>query len=438
MLDFSHLILKPSEIDMVLYHGDCVDGYACAFICNLFFKNKSKRITYIPCQYQKPPPLVSNKNVLICDFSYKNQVLHNMIKQANKLCILDHHTSSERDLNNIPNQNKVFNITHSAAYITWCYFFGENKVPLMIKYIEDNDIGRWALPNTKSFSSYIFNLPKKSESYSPLLDDSYVINTVLPMGEGMQKQNLSYINDGVKRACAYFMLINNYVYFVIHINTSILKSEIANAVFDIYPNANFAFCWSHNSYTNEIYASLRSIQNGTDVEKIAALFGGGGHSRAAGLTLYNTNCIPGIILDRHQCYNMLERINIISQVIMSDFDVNIVYLNSSHHKRYFGKYLLQIRYVEQTTNKDISEACSIIRNRDKDPTYYIGIDLACIYYFDDHENATYFSIISNDLELLTMMSDYYKKFVTDTDDMNIVHRLKLKFNGLLSKIPVKC
>ena len=31
-------------------------------------------------------------------------------------------------------------MTHSGAYITWKYFFGDDEVPLLIKYIEDNDI----------------------------------------------------------------------------------------------------------------------------------------------------------------------------------------------------------------------------------------------------------------------------------------------------------
>ena len=170
MIDFSHLCLKPDDIDVVLYHGDCVDGYASAFSCYYYFKskNKKKRITYIACQYQKPPPLVNNKNVLICDFSYKYSTLKELIKSAKNLIILDHHQSAEKDLRNIPKENKVFRMDHSGAYITWAYFFGENNVPLMIKYIEDNDIWKKSMTHTRQFTSYIFNIPKQFDAYERL------------------------------------------------------------------------------------------------------------------------------------------------------------------------------------------------------------------------------------------------------------------------------
>ena len=108
-MDFSHLVLKPTEVDTLLYHGDCIDGFACAFACYYFSKTKNnkKKITFIPCQHQKPPPLVTGKNVLICDFSYKYNTLKSMIKEANKLCILDHHITAEKDLQNISNKNKL-------------------------------------------------------------------------------------------------------------------------------------------------------------------------------------------------------------------------------------------------------------------------------------------------------------------------------------------
>ncbi len=438
MLDFSHITLKPNEIDMVLYHGDCIDGYACAFVCYLYMKmnNIKRKISYIPCQHQKSPPIVTDKNILICDFSYKNTVLKNLLKTANKLCILDHHVSAEKDLSNIPEKNKLFNKNHSGCYITWAYFFGEKNIPLLIQYIQDNDIGRWSLPNVKAFSSYIFNVEKKFEKYERLLDDNYIINNILPIGEGIQNQNDFNINEGVKKACVNFMLINNTLYFVVNINTSILKSEIGNAVFNSFPNANFAISWSTNGHTNETYCSLRSIKNGTDVEKIATMFNGGGHIHAAGLTIFNSSTLPGILLDRHQTYTILDRINVVTQNIMEDFPINIVYLNCTHNKRYIGKYLLQTRYEETYENKkrEVSEACSIIRNRDKDPTYYIGIDIACIFYYDYSTENTYFSVCSDNLDILTMMKEYYQEYVVDTNDVNISHRLKLKLKGLKKKI----
>jgi oligoribonuclease NrnB/cAMP/cGMP phosphodiesterase (DHH superfamily) len=439
MIDFSHVCLKPSDIDTVLYHGDCIDGFASAFACYYYFKtNKIKRkINYIPCQHQKPPPMLDGRNVLICDFSYKHNILKDLIKSSKNLIILDHHQSAEKDLKNIAKENKVFRMDHSGAYITWAYFFGEDNVPLMIRYIEDNDIWKRSMSQTRQFTSYIANIPKQFEQYEKLLDDNFVKNSIIPIGDGMMKQNDNYINDGIKKMAVNFILLDNKLYFVGNVNTSILKSEIGNSFLTANPDVNFAICYSKNEYTGENYVSLRSTNNSTDVEELASKFGGGGHRNAAGMSVYSAESIPSILIDRYQCYNLIKNIKIIKQTIKDELELNIVYLNSYHHKRHLGKYLLQKRYDEQHGDKirPITEAVSIIRNKTKDLTYYIGIDLSVIYFYNDSDDYTYFSIISESLDLLYMLRDnYYIDNVVDTDDTNITHRLKIKLKGYSNRI----
>ena len=438
MIDFSNLCLKPENIDTVLYHGDCIDGFASAFACYYYFKinNIKRKITYIPCQHQKSPPMLDGRNVLICDFSYKYNILKQLIKSSKQLIILDHHQSAEKDLKNIPQENKVFRMDHSGAYITWAYFFGENAVPLMIKYVEDNDIWKKSMVNTRQFTSYIANIPKQFDQYEKLIDDNFVKNSVIPIGDGMMKQNDNYINDGIKKMAVNFILLENKLYFVGNINTSILKSEIGNSFLTSNPDVNFAICYSKNEYTGETYISLRSNNSGTDVEEIASKFGGGGHRNAAGLTVYSADTLPSILIDRYQCNNQIKNIKIIKQNIGEELELNIVYLNSYHHKRHLGKYLLQTRFDEQIGDKTrpVSEAVSIIRNKEKDLTYYIGVDISVIYYYNDNNNSTYFSIISESLDLLYSLKDILNEYVVDTDDTNITNRLKINKKGLHNRL----
>ena len=441
MLQFNHLCLKPDEIDTVLYHGDCIDGYASAFACWLYNKkkgNKKKKITYIACQYQKQPPMLNDRNVLMCDFSYKYNVLTKMLKSVNKMIILDHHQSAEKDLQQVPKENKVFDMKHSGAYITWAYFFGEDNVPLMIKYIEDNDIWKKSMQHTRQFTSYVFNIPKQFDQYEKLLDDNFVTNTVIPIGDGMLKQNDNYINDGIKKTAVNFILLDNHLYFVGNVNTAILKSEIGNSFLTSNPDVNFATCYSRNEYTGETYISLRSTNTGTDVEEIASKFGGGGHRNAGGLTVYNADALPSILIDRYQCFNQIKLVNIVTHTLSKndDLELNIAYLNSYHHKRHLGKYLLQKRYEEDVGDQTriVTEAVSIIRNRTKDLTYYIGLDMSVIYYYNEVDDYTYFIIIAESLELLHMLKEIYEDDIVDTDDTNITVRLKIKLKGLVNRI----
>ena len=437
--NFSNFLLKPKEIDMLLYHGDCVDGFTSAFICYFFMKtqNKRKKVKFIPCQYQKAPPNVSGHNVLICDFSFKFDTTKRLIGNSNKIGIIDHHASAEKELKNIDSRYKYFDKKHSGAYLTWCYFFDEKSMPNFILYVEDNDLGKRILNGTKEFSSYVYSLHKTFDYYEKLMDNAFIEKTVIPIGEGMLKQSETFINETVKKIAMQFMLIDSNLYFVGTVNTAVLKSEIGNAMFDFYSNANFSACYSQNTYTGETYISLRSNDSSTDVEAIASKFGGGGHRNAAGLSVFGSNMLPGILIDRYQCYNMLDRIKVRTQILMDgETEVNVVYLNSAHHKRHLGKYLLQTRYTEtyDGNEREISEACSIIRNKTKDMSYYVSLDVAGIYFYSDSEDRTYFSLISDNADLIDHIKQIYKSFVVDTDDINISHRLKIRIDGMVNKI----
>ena len=435
MLNFSKLCMKPDEVDTVLYHGNCNDGFGSAFACYYYMKNKfpHKAISYHPCYHNQCPPDVNGKNVLICDISFSYDTMINMIKKSNKLCILDHHKTAQEDLKNIPDANKIFEMKHSGAYITWAYFFGESDVPKLIRYIEDNDIWTRTLPNTKAFTAFINSIQKKFDLYENFLDDNYIETTAIPVGLGMQRANEKYVEEAVKRTALNFMLINNKLYFVGSVNTSILKSEIGNAIFDSYPNADFSLCYSESTYTDENYVSLRSVNNATDVSAIAKLFNGGGHRNASGIVTYGSAYMPCVILDHYQCYNLLDQIKIKAQVLMDkETNVNIVYLNSTHHKKKIGQYLLQTKYIEQYNDKEreITQACSIMRNKTKDMSYYIGIDIACVYYYNESDESTYFTIVSDNADLLEHIGELYSDFIVDKNK-----QIRLKIAGFVNRLP---
>ena len=91
-MDFSKTKLNLDNIDIVIYHGGCVDGYGAALAVNQYYKRNNivKNIIYFPGYFNSPPPNVQNKNVLICDFSYSKDITLNLISQAQNLLILDH------------------------------------------------------------------------------------------------------------------------------------------------------------------------------------------------------------------------------------------------------------------------------------------------------------------------------------------------------------
>jgi oligoribonuclease NrnB/cAMP/cGMP phosphodiesterase (DHH superfamily) len=441
-INFNNLIMQKDEIDLIIYHGGCVDGFASAFSAYKYFSstNPTKEIIYYPGSFDKPPPDVSGKNVCLCDFTYKKPVLDKMIEKANKLIILDHHKTAQEDLESLPDENKIFRMDHSGAYITWSFFHPDKPIPKLILYVEDTDIWTKKLPNTNEISTIIHMTEKTFEEYDKLLDDDYLTNKGLTEGVAILKNNSNNILQTIQSASPKLMTINQQHYFVCYLNSSVFKSEIGNKVFDKYPDANFSAIYSIDDYTNSTIFSLRSLDNHSDVSRIAKLFGGGGHRNASGVRVpLITSTLPGLSYDNGQLYSTLKTIYT-NSLIVNNKQYNIVYANLSSYKSIIARYLLQIRYFEkndqQKADKPIQECISILRNKN-----ITNIDICHVSYiwnYDGYLDKTWVTL--NFSPFLTTderqsLVDYIKKDFDitndDDDDEQKGNRLVLSGKGLI-------
>lgn len=443
-LDFSHLIMSPDEVNLVIYHDPCSDGFGSALASYIKFKDNNgmnkfgDKVQYYPTNYGKPAPDVKGKNVLICDFSYKNDVMHKLLEESNKLVILDHHKTAHAELDGytksikidgkmvdieqkeIPQQNKVFRMNYSGAYITWRYFFGDNNVPDLIRYIQDNDIWTKALPNTRDVTAYIYSLPFEFEAYAKLLEPNGITN-IIPIGQAINKQNDLYIKQALDHATPRFVQIKNNYYFGIFCNSTVLKSDVGNQAFNVYPYADFSAI-----YSDVGYFSLRSTDDRMDVSEIASFYGGGGHRNASGL-IHNQN-ILGRLLDDYHLYNILTNIYF-DTLSLNDTTHNVVYLNCTHNRQHIGKYLLQTKYQEtyETTKRPVQECCSIQRVRSSDNTFYKQYDIAIIWNYDGNKNVTWYTLLWSNNELLEKINNNFKDY---DNYLNKNNRVVFSKNGL--------
>jgi oligoribonuclease NrnB/cAMP/cGMP phosphodiesterase (DHH superfamily) len=396
------LCMQAHEVDIVIYHGKCTDGFTSALCAYDYFKkiNSNKKIEYYAASYGNLPPDVTEKNVLICDFSYKYDLMKILLKKSNKLVILDHHKSAEKDLALIDSNNKIFEMDCCGCFLSWLYFNKENftekyfYIPPMITYVEDNDIWLKQQPNTKEFTAYIFSLPFEFECYEKLLDSKYIQDVVIPNGSGMVTQNNCYIKESLNHAYINFTSIHNKYYFIVYINSSVLKSEIGNAILSKFQNVNFSAIYSQ--FEDEYYYSLRSMDDRTDVSLIATKYGGGGHRNASGMSL-NYNFIGKKIATSTHSMLLYENLNNIylDYIYIDDNQYRTVYLNSTISEYHLGKYLLQIRTNisnGSANDQTIQECMSINNNLQNEEIKKDKVHISVIWKYIRKNNRTYFSI----------------------------------------------
>lgn len=366
-LSFDGLLMKPDDVDFVIYHGGCIDGFTSAYCVYEYLNNKypDREVTYHYGIFERSPPFsdLIKKNVLICDFSYSYNDIMKIINVCNKFCILDHHKSALNNLKDVPDKYKIFRMDHCGSYLTWRFFNQEKtEIPLMITYVEDNDIWLKKQDKTCEFTAYMYTLPFSFEEYGKAMDDNFIKNEIFVQGTGMVKQNNTIIAQNLKHFTPKFIQIKDKYYFAAYLNSSVLKSELGHKAFEEYKNINFSIIYTLNG-NNSCYFSFRSLETATDVSEIASHFGGGGHAAASGVTCYNSGYeLPTKHIDNSSLYNVLNNIYLRS-LRFDDQYIYIVCVNSSQYKNELGKYLLQQRYKTKSNNI-VQECVSILRNQD--------------------------------------------------------------------------
>ena len=260
----------------VLYHAHCTDGFGAAYAAWKIYGDKA---IYLPVKYDNPMPKLKQKSqVYIVDFSYPRQELLDLASQMNEVIVLDHHKTAEEDLRDIdlsstPNLSITFDMEKSGAVLAWEHFFPNEEIPPLILHIQDKDLWRFDLKDTKkviaSLRSYDMNFE---------LWDKFDLKRLITEGEAI----LRFQNLTVEKLCKNMRLMKVGGHKVPAVNSSILQSEIGNRLCEKYPDSPFSVVYFDAS--DKTRYSLRSIGD-FDVSLVAKTYGGGGHKNAAGYIL---------------------------------------------------------------------------------------------------------------------------------------------------------
>jgi oligoribonuclease NrnB/cAMP/cGMP phosphodiesterase (DHH superfamily) len=291
---FEDKVLPP----LVIYHSPCQDGFTAAWCFHYYGKLNNIEFEFMPGVYQEAPPDCTDRIVYLVDFSYKREVVEEMLKAAMSVTLIDHHKSALDDLLSLehPNFYKFTDINSSGAGLAWDFLFplgNKRKLarPQLLNHVEDRDLWKFAYAGTKDVCAGLFAEDYDFDIWTGLMrphnfhGQQDTINMLRDYGVGINKKmakDLAEFLPLTKRE----MVIEGIPCFIANVPYMwaseaghILANESAYGLGITY--------WDSGMYRN---FSLRSVKKDgysieIDVSEIAKRHGGGGHKNAAGFKI---------------------------------------------------------------------------------------------------------------------------------------------------------
>lgn len=279
---------------IIYYHDNCLDGIVAAWAASKKYGFTGNQ--YIGCVHAKLEDIdinklqaeVSGRNVVFVDFSYPKDVMQGIANCAKSLLVLDHHKTAKADLDGLSGEavTIVFDLERSGAGITWDALIGVKR-PLIVDHVEDRDLWRFNLPNTKAVCAYLYNKLIIGGLGLDGIEEcvqAVATGTAVKEGESMLKLESELVERLVRDNCYETEIAGGTV--VTACNSPLFMSEIGNKI-----------CAGTNKIAlvfyvkgDESHCSLRSDKElGPDVSVIAKHYGGGGHRNAAGYMVKTIN-----------------------------------------------------------------------------------------------------------------------------------------------------
>lgn len=257
--------LSSSPPTLILYHAECADGFGAAWA----IWRRYPGAEYRPVKHGEAPPTnLAGHHIVMVDFSYNRPTLEAMAKDAASLVVLDHHITAEQALADLP--YAYFDLNKSGAVLGWEWAHDE-PAPWLLRYIQDKDLWHWALPNSREISAALASYPFDFELWTRFEQREL---------EREGRAILRYENELVTKLASHATLVQFEGTTVPSVHSSVLTSQIGERL-----SADHPFCLIWHDRNGRRYFSMRSREAGTDVGAIAASFGGGGHTHAAGFSV---------------------------------------------------------------------------------------------------------------------------------------------------------
>ncbi len=260
---------QPHVPDVVLYHAECMDGFGSAWALWKRFPNAR----FVPVKHGFPQPDgLDQQHVVMVDFSYRREAILAMADRVASLQILDHHITAQSALADLP--FAYFDMDRSGAVLAWEWAHTQ-PVPWLLQYVQDKDLWHWQLPHSREISAALASYPFDFATW-----ENFQFETLKIEGTGILRSE----NNLVDRLAKDAIMVSLAGHTVPAVHSPVLASQIGERL-----AADHAFGVIWHQKEGRRYFSLRSKAGGISVSEIAARYGGGGHTHAAGFSVALTD-----------------------------------------------------------------------------------------------------------------------------------------------------
>ncbi len=258
---------------LVIYHGNCIDGF-CAAWC--FWHQYAGEVDFFAGSFGKAPPAHAGRDVYLVDFSYPRAVVEQMLASAHSVTLIDHHHTAIKDLAALPGLQQFIDQARSGATLAWDFLFPDTARPRLLEHVEDRDLWRFALPHTREILAALFSYEFSFALFDDLIaEGDAALQRLRVEGEVLERKRKKDMQQ-LLAACTRQMQIGGHWVPVANIPW-LFASDAAQ---ELAQNAPFAAVYWDSGQGRKF--ELRSRPDGADVAAIAQSYGGGGHLHAAG------------------------------------------------------------------------------------------------------------------------------------------------------------
>jgi nanoRNase/pAp phosphatase (c-di-AMP/oligoRNAs hydrolase) len=289
---------------VVNWHGNCYDGFGAMWSAKQAFDTMGDpnlaNAEYIPSFYGKDKTDFKDQLVIYVDYCPKRNVIDALSKD-NLVLVIDHHATAQENLKGLPEIDTnfqdyytqfkqglrgayaKFDMTKSGAGLAYRYFHDTDRLPNLIKFVEDRDLWKFKYgDNTKAFHAYLLSQPFEYEKWtkvSEAAEDHTGLDAIIKKGNSVLEYCHQLVANIVEPAQVYEVNGVKYALFC----TSSHWAEVGEYACEKL-DLDYSIALTIDFKQNQTRGSIRP-KKGTNCLPLANSLGGGGHAGAAGFQM---------------------------------------------------------------------------------------------------------------------------------------------------------